>query len=428
MNTLRLETNPPDSGAIYYLVFFDSSSEGAWNGSEFVEYTTDRGTFDVPMQEINDTAVYIAVIPSLPAGNIYWSYYKQASETGPSHDEDVRVKVGEGHWNGTSLVDESVVQTVEVAFPTSDATQEVSCEIYLPESSVPTKDGCPVVTKNRHIPVPKGLCGTALWTMRLANGLAANFVNCIDGSTTSLSVSLSTSESIVSGIDSIVVRFQDCNRCQPVAEVEAEIYNAELGQIQFQIPDEVCSKSGIYQFQAALMRDGSPFFIDSGGLISVEPSMWGDTSSSSGPPTIQEIRYAIMDRPEENTLLRAVEFDDSDILEAIRWPVRQFNELSPDLGAKFNCNNFPFKYHWVQAVIGRLLLAAVNHYMRNKMLASSGGLNVDDKNRDTDYLRLSKMYQDEWMEWAQLKKIELNASLAWGDCGSRYGGYTGYSW
>ncbi len=176
------------------------------------------------------------------------------------------------------------------------------------------------------------------------------------------------------------------------------------------------------------MRDDSPFFLDSGGIISVEPGLWGNTGNMSGPPTLQEIRYAIMDRVEENTLLRAVEFDDSDILEAVRWPVRQFNELSPDLGMSYSCNNFPFKYHWIQATVGRLLLAAVNHYMRNKMLASSGGLNVDDKNRDTDYLRLSKMYQDEWLEWAQLKKIELNASLAWGDCGSRYGGYTGYSW
>jgi hypothetical protein len=308
--------------------------------------------------------------------------------------------------------------------PTS-ATQQISCNMYLPEADTPTHEGCPVVTKRRHIPVQKGICGTALWTMRLPNGRAANFSDC----TSTEYVSLSESASVTEGLDKVMVRFSGCDRgCGPIAEVEGNIADAETGKIQFDLPDAVCQNSGIYFFQAALMRDDSPFFIDSGGIISVEQGLWGNTGDTQGPPTINEIRYAIMDRVEENTLLRAVEFDDSDILEAIRWPVLQFNELSPDLGIRYNCSSFPFRYHWIQGIVGRLLSAAVNHYMRNKMQATSGGLTVDDKNRDTDYLRLSKMYQDEWLEWAQVKKIELNAGLAYGDITSRYGGYTGYGW
>lgn len=302
--------------------------------------------------------------------------------------------------------------------------REISCIAYLPEADTPTHDGCPVVTKRRHIPVNKGLCGTAQWTMRLPSGQPINFSGCLDET-----VSVSDSASLSEGIDKIAVRFTGCDRgCGVIAEVEADIVDPEAGQIQFTLPDAVCQSAGVYFFQAGLIKDDSPIFLDAGGLISVEPGLWGNTNDTGGPPTLQEIRYAIMDRAEENTLLRAVEFDDSDILEAIRWPVQQFNELTPNLGIRYNCNNFPFKYHWVQAVVGRLLLAAVNHYMRNKMQATSGGLTVDDKNRDTDYLRLSKMYQDEWLEWAQTKKIELNASLAYGDITSRYGGYTGYEW
>lgn len=303
-------------------------------------------------------------------------------------------------------------------------TEYATCSMLLPEAPMTTHEGCVIRTKRRHIPVPKGLCGEAVWIMRKPSGAAADLSNCLPYASVSESGSISESEAE----NEVRVRFQGCDRGELLGESYAEVVAPEVGFIQFPLPTTVCQNSGIYQFQAAVINSsGNPLFID-GGLISVEHGLWGDTSNMMGPPTIQEIRMHLRDRDQENDLLQAVEFDDAEILEAIRWPVFNFNEAPPNLGVRYCCNNFPFRYYWVQAIVGKLLMTAVHHYVRNKMLASSGGLNVDDKNKDIDYARIARLYLDEWQEFVNLKKIELNASLAWGDCGSRYGGYTGYSW
>jgi hypothetical protein len=302
--------------------------------------------------------------------------------------------------------------------PTVGSTQSVECSVFLPEADDSTHEGCPVRTKRRHIPIPKGVCGAAVWRMRLPNGRTADFADCMvdsDGSSSE------------SEMPEIKVRFAGCDGNCVLGESDGEILDASTGLIQFETPSIVCQNSGIYQFQAALMNGDSPKFIDS-GIISVEPGLWGNTSNMSGPPTIGEIRFAIMDHQEENDLLRAVEFNDADILESIRWPVFQFNETPPDLGRRYNCNNFPFKYHWIQAIIGRLLTAASHHYVRNKMLASSGGLNVDDKNKDMDYLRFANIYLTEWKTFIDQKKVELNARMGYGDFSSSYSYHTGDSW
>jgi hypothetical protein len=299
-------------------------------------------------------------------------------------------------------------------------TEAVECNLLLPEAADSTHEGCPVVTKRRHIPMAKGVCGTAVWNMRLPNGNAANFADCIESDSDSASESESDS--------SIKVRFQGCDRNCVLAEADGDIVDATTGTIQFEVPSIVCQNSGIYQFQAALMSGDSPKFVDS-GLISVEHGLWGSTTNMGGPPTIQEIRFALMDRETENDLLQSVEFDDADILEAIRWPVFQFNETPPNLGFQYNCNTFPFRYHWIQAITARLLLAAAHHYVRNKMQASSGGLTVDDKAKDLDYQRFAKLYLDEWKMFVDQKKIELNASQAYGGLYSRYSGYiNGNTW
>ncbi len=285
----------------------------------------------------------------------------------------------------------------------------VDCSVMLPEAPASTAEGCVIRTKRRHIPVNKGVVGTAVWIMRKSNGMAANFTACLAGSD-----SVSEEDDMV-----VKVRFQGCDRSCIIAEVDGVVQDSDHGIIEFEIPLSVSSNAGVYFFQAALMNGDSPVFMD-GGLISVEHGMWGDTSHMNGPPTIQDIRFATQDRQEANVLLRAYEYDDADILEAIRWPVAQFNETPPDLGRRFTCNNFPYRYHWIQAVVGRLMTAAAQHYVRNKMQAASGGMTVDDKNKDSDYLRFAQLYLQEWKEFLILKKVELNARQAFGSLGSGY--------
>ena len=295
--------------------------------------------------------------------------------------------------------------------------QKVDCAIIVPEAEEATHEGCPVRTKRRHLPVTKGQCGTAQWELRWPDGQVADLSDCFP--TTSMSSSESTSETDTSL--SLAARFQGCDRGKILATVEAVLVDAEKGLVQFDIPQAVCCQAGIYQFQVALLQGEKTVVFADSGLISVEHGMWGDTNQMTGPPTIQEIRFHLRDRAVENDLLQDVEFADAEILEAVRQPVMYWNEVPPPI-VQFNCNTFPFRHHWRNAIVAELLFVAAHHYVRNKMQATSGGLTVDDKNKNDEYIKLAAHYKQEWQEFVRLKKISINAEGFSGSLGSSYSG------
>jgi hypothetical protein len=128
--------------------------------------------------------------------------------------------------------------------------------------------------------------------------------------------------------------------------------------------------------------------------------------------------------PADNPLLDDVEFSDSEILYALVRPVRQFHEMPPPLSRHvFNTKNFPYKEHWVKATAGYLYSSAAAFYRRNQLKHSSGGMNIDDRNKETEYNRASDRMLGEWMNFAQAKKVECNAMEAMGAVESSYGAF-----
>ena len=294
----------------------------------------------------------------------------------------------------------------------------VNCQIVAPEAEDATHEGCAVLTKRRAIIIPKGTCGMAQWTLRWPDGQTADLSDCFPTSSASESGSGSGSES-ESGL-TLAARFQGCDRTSNLATVAVTLVDAQQGLVQFPLPPEVYLQAGIYQFQVALLQaNGGVIFADS-GIVSVEHGMWGDTNQMTGPPTLEEIRMHLRDRAVENDLLADVEFDDAEILNAIRQPVMYWNEQLPPL-PHLNCNTFPYRHHWRNAIVAELLFTAVHHYMRNKMQATSAGLTVDDKNRDKEYLMVAGHYKQEWQEFVKMKKISINAQGFYGSMGSSYG-------
>ena len=277
----------------------------------------------------------------------------------------------------------------------------------LPEIVSTNKDDCPLFDKTRHVTTAAGVCGTATWALRRA-GVPVDLSALLPES-----VSADESYSYTDApLLSLKVRFQDCDRCGVLAEVDGEITDAATGAVQFPLPAAVCQHAGVYSFSAAVLQEDRPILIDS-GLVSVEPSLWGDPNQLTGPPSLEEIRLHLRDRAAENTLLGAVEFSDVEILEAIRWPVHEFNESPPPL-PYYNCRTFPWRYNWLNAIVGRLLQSAVHAYLRNKLQATGANLAVNSLDKDDAYLRLAKSYRDEWQLFIREKKCQLNAGLAWG--------------
>lgn len=293
--------------------------------------------------------------------------------------------------------------------------REVDCVPILPAAADVVHAGCPVLTKQRHFVLAKGQCGTAEWEMRWPDGVTADFSACLTADSVSAD---SVSADAYVGVQ---VRFQGCDRNSAIYEVDGTVVtDGSDGLIRFPIPQQVCCGAGIYTFQAAVTRDSTSVIFADGGMISVEHGLWGDTGDAGGPPTLQTIRFHLRDRAAENDLLQDVEFDDAEIIEAIRKPVEEFNETPPTL-TPFSCATFPYHYHWRNAVVAELLRTAAHHYVRNKMNISSGGLVGDDKDKDRDYLRVAMLYIQEWKDFIVQKKSELNIRQGYFSAGSDYG-------
>lgn len=149
--------------------------------------------------------------------------------------------------------------------------------------------------------------------------------------------------------------------------------------------------------------------------VMVAESLAEDRVRSNGL-TIAEVRYALMDRcPVDNFLLDNVEFDDSIIMWAMRRPIDKWNESAPILRRyTYTPANFPWRYYWVNGVMGELLKAAGRNYSRNNLRYQGGGLSVNDKDKAQEYMAFGNELQAEYDDWMMRTKIALNASQAWG--------------
>lgn len=279
----------------------------------------------------------------------------------------------------------------------------------------PTFQGCDILEKLRYAEVAQGAVGVISWQLRDPR----------TGRPVALASSDSSSESAAT--IEVRVRILDCDNgcgcCGSVPQVTAEITDETCGQLQFTLPDCVVLNAGIYQMHIGVFSDSAstrPLFVDK-GLLSVERSAWTEPGSGAdlGPPTIGEVRAALRDNIVENLRTGAVEYTTDEILHALVLPVRQWNELPPNV-ARFTCRTFPFKYHWLRATVGELMRIAAQHYLRNKLQQSGGGMSFDDLNRDREYMQLAELYRTEWLQFVELKKVEINIAGAYGTVHSAY--------
>jgi len=264
-----------------------------------------------------------------------------------------------------------------------------------------THEGCTILTKQRQVAVDKGVAAKIVWPLRFPDGVAGDLSD------------LTNPE--------IRVRFEDiCGNARLLGHMTATVTDAATGLISFDLPSEVYNMAGLYRFHIAVVNSaGVPFFADR-GLLSIESGLFGDISQATGPPTLQEIRLHMRDTAIENDLLADVEFDDTEIVAAIARPIQQWNETPPDI-ARHTCQTFPYRFHWLNATVGELLMTATHHYMRNKMKANAGGLSIDDKAKDRDYIQFAQLYSQEWQRFIITKKSEINLSRCYGSIGSDYG-------
>jgi hypothetical protein len=276
--------------------------------------------------------------------------------------------------------------------PTSEQLRTFAPEDY-------PHEGCPVRVKTRHISVPKGINAIADWPMRTP-----------DGAELDLSALFSTDESASESDSqgSITVRFATVDS-EIFVDAEGECVSPSTGRIHVDVPDIVTRRAGIYRMQFGVEdADGNMVAIDR-GLLFVEPSLFGShlMGVNQGPPTIKEIRTYIRDTLRENDLLKDVEFDEDELMMAIISPIREWNELPPPV-ARHTTASFPYREHWMRAIIGHLCRMAAAWYSRNKLQTNFDGLSQDDRNKNQDYDARAMMYITEWRGFIRAKKFQIN--------------------
>lgn len=300
----------------------------------------------------------------------------------------------------------------------------MSCGVVMPDGLVQSVDqehlGCPVVTKDRAVSFPRGVAATLQWEIRSSAGQVAD-LSALLGSVT---VGTTSTTLAPGSLAQVVFRFRQagCGSGE-IVQVVGYSWDAECGLVRVDLPSTIYDVPGIWQFDVAVSDDEGYVKIIDHGLLSVERSMFVSTDVTSvlmGPLTLGEIRLQLRDSAIENDLLAEVEFDDAELLHAMLQPINEWNETPPTV-ALFSASNFPFRYHWLQATVANLLLTASHWYRRNKLqIQTKGGVSDDSKNRDNPYLQTAMLLRQDWREFMQRKKLEINLRLASGSTFSSY--------
>lgn len=197
--------------------------------------------------------------------------------------------------------------------------------------------------------------------------------------------------------------------------------DAVNGIVYLAVDRVLTQKAGVWLAMAlvwdhGILRKQYPFYFE------ITPNL--AVYTPAGPITITEVRMAVRDLcPEMNFLIDTVEFKDHEVAWAIRRPIEYWNEVPPPI-TQFTPSNFPFRYHWMEAVIGELLVLVATWLRRNDLDYSAGGLSVQDTKKWGDYIKMAEGRKKDWKEFVKNKKIEMNLEGGYGNLGGyRYAPY-----
>lgn len=207
-------------------------------------------------------------------------------------------------------------------------------------------------------------------------------------------------------------------------DIEGEILDQaeHRGFVSFLLQEEHLKRVGIFElFVERYIKDGgNGKRIDTWPvLMAVEPTAMGLLNiRGRGPLLIPEIRLALLDldngtdgAPFSN-LLDDTEFTDVDIVFAQRRVVQLWNETPPSVDI-YTTQNFPYRYHWLEATVGHLLMMSANRYSRNRLAYQAGGIAIDDQSKAREYMELGNQKMAEFKEWMRNEKYRLNEERCW---------------
>lgn len=237
-----------------------------------------------------------------------------------------------------------------------------------------------------------------------------------------------TPDVVDEGVPRIKFRFAEAfNQCGSVPEAESvRIEDAELGVVSCLLPESIAICRGVYNVEAGVFDYTDSLVYVNRCLLIVEPSLFGGSPRSVGIAPVDDVRVAMRDHPVLNRLILEYEHDLGDIAEAYVRAIGEFNSTPPPVGS-YNTQNFPWPYQLVRGTIGLLLESAAFHFRRSRLKHQAGGLEIDDLNREREYLGASQSFRQEWRQFVIQTRTQMNIADMFGSSASPYLG-SSYGW
>lgn len=277
----------------------------------------------------------------------------------------------------------------------------------------------PIPQRLRTVYVTGGQAATVAWTMLDREGRPVDLTACGCGDNSSSSAS--------SGVcPDYRLQFRENVGAAQLYEVYGELVEAEAGKLQFAISAEQLILPGVYFAEAQVLDHTSEtpqvlfsnmFYL----VINRSISTADGRCKMRGPPTIAEIRLHLRDSsPQENFVLDNIKFDDAEIAMAITRPIEYWNEVPPPL-RHYTTQNFPHRFHWLEAIVGQLYMLIAEHQRANNLQYQAGGIAVDDMNREMNYERAAQTRWQNWVDFTRRRKASDNWGQLYGGISSPYG-------
>lgn len=279
-------------------------------------------------------------------------------------------------------------------------------------------NGVPVLTRTRAVSVNQGQCASIDWQMIDTQGRPVDLRPCGFGQ-----VNPPTDFKVVFRLKEQL----NLGNARPPLQVDAELFDAEKGNVRVQLTKSMTEFAGVYYGEMALIdiaaenaNDPCVVFSNTFSVI-INRSTFGPQGQQGGPPSIAEIRLHLRDSsPAESYLLEHVMFDDAEIALAITRPVMYWNEIPPPLDTTYSTQNFPFRYHWLEGICANLFMMVAEQYRRNQLSYSAAGMSVDDQNKEASYERAGQARWQAYREWVRATKASINLESCYGEVTSNY--------
>ena len=199
------------------------------------------------------------------------------------------------------------------------------------------------------------------------------------------------------------------------------VFDATRGIIRTPIPAAIRTATGIYLMEVGLFNADDELIFTNECYIYNIHSAWG-TQGIKGPPSIDDVRLSLSDGdPIMNELLDEYAFDLAEIAFAATRVVTYWRNQPPQIGGThYSTKNFPWREIWLQGIQIFLWQLATEHYRRNHLKYSAGGVTIADKDRTREYATAWQTKFGEWKDLLMHKKAELNMRRGYGSFGSGY--------